>query len=233
MARIFPDAAFVGLVRNPGAVVESLRRWRFTDEEAAEHWLAHTGELLRKGAQLGSRFALVRYEDLVADPKAVMAPLLDWLGEPWSDRVLDHAEVHAERGEARVEGGTVASDPIDAARAASWATTQPAETRAVVARVCGPVRSLLGYGDDASPPGPIGDGPVLDGVAVAELVAAAPAGALEVPPGGPEPTVDELRQDLRLARKEIRQLKARRAVRIADAVDGARRAVRRRVRRAR
>ena len=53
-------------------------------------------EIARQAADHRERFAVVRYEELVLRPEPVLRELLDWLGEPWSDRVLEHHTVQVE-----------------------------------------------------------------------------------------------------------------------------------------
>src|SRR3954453_22692811 len=117
MARVFPDSVFVGIVRHPGAVVHSLtRKFHYGIEDATAYWDSTNKEILRRGLELGGdRFALVRYEDLVLHPEETLRELVDWLGEPWSDDLLRHANVQAARGAPRISAGnTRTRDPITA-----------------------------------------------------------------------------------------------------------------------
>jgi hypothetical protein len=124
MARVFPDAQFVGIVRHPCASVASnLTRFGLRLGRAATHWKRYTAEITRNAALLGDRFAMLRYEDLVLDPEPLLRELLDWLGEPWSDRVLEHHAVQGSRGRAFVEGRNRRDDPIDASRVGKWTQT--------------------------------------------------------------------------------------------------------------
>jgi hypothetical protein len=123
MAQVFPDASFVGIVRHPGAVAASLRkRFHYTFPEALDYWSATNVAMVRAGADLGSRFALCRYEDVVLEGEPVLREVMSFLGEPWSPLVLEHHRVQREKGAPRAaEGSTITSDPIDAKRAVQWA----------------------------------------------------------------------------------------------------------------
>jgi hypothetical protein len=129
MARIFPDAVFVGIVRHPGAVASSLRKsFHYTFADALSYWSATNLDMVRAASDLGERFALCRYEDLVDEGEPVLQELLGWLGEPWSPDVLAHHRVQREKGAPRVvEGSTSTRDRIDAARAVSWLQTATTE----------------------------------------------------------------------------------------------------------
>lgn len=148
LARIFPDAVFVAIVRHPAAVVSSLmKRFHYSVEQAAAYWESTNLEVLRRGGELGDdRFALLRYEDVVGNAEPVLRELLAWLGEPWTDAVLRHEAVQAAKGAPRlVDGSTSTRVPIDADRANAWRQAltpgEQAEVRARTERLAG----FLGY----------------------------------------------------------------------------------------
>jgi hypothetical protein len=122
MAAVFPDAVFVGIVRHPGAVAASLRKsFSYAFPDALSYWVATNLAMVRAACELGERFLLCRYEDLVADGEQVLRELVSWLDEPWSPDLLEHHRVQRERGTPRVaDGATSTRDRIDARRAGSW-----------------------------------------------------------------------------------------------------------------
>jgi hypothetical protein len=122
MARLYPEAQFIAVIRHPAASVSSnIKRFRLKLTRTAIHWVRYTGEIVRQAARHGDRFALIRYEDLVLQPEPMLRELLEWLGEPWSDDVLEHHEVHGARGgRARVEGRSRKDEPIDVSRVDKW-----------------------------------------------------------------------------------------------------------------
>jgi hypothetical protein len=130
MARVFPSAQFIGIVRHPCASVSSnVERFGLRLGRAGTHWKRYTAEIARNAALLGDRFAILRYEDLVLDPEPLLRELLDWLGEPWSDRVLEHHAVQGGRGRAFVEGRSRREDAIDASRVGKWMQGLPPDYR--------------------------------------------------------------------------------------------------------
>lgn len=131
MARVFPDAVFVGIVRHPGAVAVSLnRKFHYTFEAAVSYWAATNTEMVREATKLGERFVAVRYEDLVVEGEPVMRELVRWLGEPWSPRLLQHERVQREKGTPRgADGSTSTRDAIDEKRASSWARALRSENK--------------------------------------------------------------------------------------------------------
>jgi len=153
LAKVFPDAVFVAIVRHPGGVVASLvKKFHYGVADAADYWTSTNLEVLRRGTELGGdRFGLVRYEDVLADPEPTLRGLVGWLGEPWSPDLLRHQAVQAAKGAPRlVDGSTSTRAPIDAERAASWQQTLAAPERAEVAGRTATVAGFLGY--DASDP---------------------------------------------------------------------------------
>ena len=148
MARVFPDAVFVGIVRHPGAVVNSLvRKFHYAPADAATYWDATNKEILRRGIELGDdRFALLRYEDLVEHPRETLEQLVDWLGEPWSDDLMRHNDVQAAQGAPRISAGSTRTrDPIMTELADKWADALQAPERELLAARTGALAGFLGY----------------------------------------------------------------------------------------
>jgi hypothetical protein len=173
-ARMYPDLQVIGIVRHPGAVAASLRRrFRRPLPRAIKHWKRSTKQLLVSAAALGERCVIVRYEDLVGAPEPTLRALLDWLGEPWSDRVLAHHETPRAAGEA--EGFTRADAPVDASRLDAWEQQLGAAGVAKVARRTRALADFLGYdASRAAGASQFGDGPLVTGAAVRRMQAGSP-----------------------------------------------------------
>ncbi len=74
LARVFPDAVFIAMVRQPGAVATSVsERFRLNWDGAVNHWVNTTTEQVQRGIELGDRLLMVRYEDLVTSPETHVA----------------------------------------------------------------------------------------------------------------------------------------------------------------
>jgi hypothetical protein len=156
--RLFPGAVFVVIVRHPlGAVASMLRRFDKNIGKAMAHWLGSTREIVHQAATADVPLCLLRYEDLARDPEGVLRELLDWLGEPWSDRVLEHHRVQRDAPK-EVEGGTRPGEAVDPARIERWRKWfGDDERRAVLAGTQG-WAELLGYdADPANPPAQLTD----------------------------------------------------------------------------
>jgi hypothetical protein len=151
MIRLFPDAVFVGIVRHPGgSVASNMNRWKHPLGKAAFHYARYVTELARQASRRRRRFVVVRYEELLLQPEAVMRELLEWLGEPWSDHVLDHHSVQGRRGgRTNVEGRNRVDDPIDVSRISKWTgTIATKHDRKELDRLAGSVGRFFGYDID-------------------------------------------------------------------------------------
>jgi Sulfotransferase family len=149
-AELFPDAVFIATIRHPGAVAASVSgRFDWKWRRCVLHWVANTTELVHRGGELGDRFLLCRYEDLVLEPESTLRELFEWLGEPWSPRLLEHHLVHSERGTPpRVEGSSRSDEPISASRISSWTRNVTEENWRVLRQEAGALAPFYGYDVD-------------------------------------------------------------------------------------
>ena len=96
--QLFPDALVLHCIRDGRDAVCSLveQQWFLSRSrrvprhvEATIAW-SHAVQRGRAWAEeLGSAYREVRYEELVAEPESTIAGVLEFLGEPWEDRVLE------------------------------------------------------------------------------------------------------------------------------------------------
>ena len=140
-ARVFPDALFVGTVRHPGAVANSVGRFGWSWKKGVRHWCTANEWLLDGGASVTDRLRIWRYEDLVNSTEPVMKEVLDFVGEPWDPIVLEH---HRHQS-GRAEGGTVAHDPVDTSRISKWADGVSERDMDRLVELAGPLAAFFGY----------------------------------------------------------------------------------------
>jgi len=93
LARVFadyPDARVIRIVRDPRGVLRSLSRmpWGTRSIIAAS---AFCEKERKQVAPYRDRILEIRLEDLLGTPRETMEQVLEFVGEPWSDQVLDHA----------------------------------------------------------------------------------------------------------------------------------------------
>jgi hypothetical protein len=147
MARVFPEAVFVMIARHPGgSIASNMNRWRHTEPRATAHFERYTREQLRQAARYPDRTVLLRYEELLLQPEPLLRELLAWLGEPWSDSVLEHHKVQADRGGRQVvEGRNRVTDPLDVSRISKWTETLQGSAQQRLEKRIGRLAEFLGY----------------------------------------------------------------------------------------
>lgn len=133
--RLFPDAPIVFVERHPCDVVLSCFMANFvlnhamrsfvTIEEAARTYDAVFTAWERGCETLPLRVHRVRYERMVGDLAGEMRPLLDFLGLPWRDEVLDNQKSAAARGHVRTASYAQVGQPIYGHARERWRRYRP------------------------------------------------------------------------------------------------------------
>lgn len=117
LERVFPEAKFIALHRHPLDQIYSLTKGGSFDPfhpesgedlltRAALLWSRRTHEIIKRHD--ADNTFMLRYEDLCVAPRLQLAALLEWLGEDWSENVLQfHKYTHdAGKESVRVQGTT-------------------------------------------------------------------------------------------------------------------------------
>jgi glycosyltransferase involved in cell wall biosynthesis len=135
LARLFPDARFVHVVRESDAVVRSLSdpalssagatggtqipahlRTRLSEGEAADRWMAGARAGLEAERMLRDRVLRVSYDELVDAPEALMRRVLEFVREAWDERCMRPLRGLAAGAAASAPAGEAAKqDPLRAA----------------------------------------------------------------------------------------------------------------------
>lgn len=150
MFAAFPKARVLYLLRDPRAVyVSNSRSDDYRQEPAfvARQWTKSVRRLLTHvgAARAESAIRVVRFEDLVGDPAAVMASLCAFLGLTWSDVLLTPtANGRAWIGNS-YDPGKLTPDGVAAAKADEWRDELSPTDRAAIEGEAGFEMSLLGY----------------------------------------------------------------------------------------
>lgn len=120
--RLFPAARFILAERHPYDVVLSCFMANFqlnfamrsftSLEEAARTYDAVFKAWNRATSLLRISYRTVRYERLVLDPREELAPLVDWLGLVWDDRITDHVPTAKDRGRVRTASYSQIGEPL-------------------------------------------------------------------------------------------------------------------------
>jgi hypothetical protein len=90
---VFPRAQFIHMIRNGRDVVRSLQNMPFAPREirwSSRRWVDSVKAGQTFGAQLpAGQYCEVRYETLIADPRATIERLCGFLDEPFAPRMLE------------------------------------------------------------------------------------------------------------------------------------------------
>jgi hypothetical protein len=222
MGRVFPDAVFVGIARHPGAVAASLHRsFHYAFDEAVGYWCDINRQMLAAADELGDRFTICRYEDLVADSEAVLRELMPAIGEEFDPALLRHHEVQRAQGAPKLtDGSTSSRDPIDAGRAERWADEITTEQSAALTEAAS-LGAVLGYTTTGTDPFPAGAGRLTaSGKELAARCAERPGVLEETGQRAPlaiDADPEELARRLAQVEAALARTRTRRAVRFADA----------------
>jgi hypothetical protein len=90
MLEVYPDARVLSIVRDPASWYASARRWspEFAGlVPAVEAWRVSVESALRYADCLGPAMRLVRFDDLLADPKGTTRAICTWLGIRYSGQL--------------------------------------------------------------------------------------------------------------------------------------------------
>lgn len=86
-------------------------------------------------------FHVVRYEDLVSNPRERIAEILDYIGADWSEEVLMHHQLH----EGTSIGKTSNTRPIDRKSVGQGKKNLSQEEQELVRNICGATAKSWGY----------------------------------------------------------------------------------------
>jgi hypothetical protein len=138
------------LVDRTGGYVQELhdylRRYPQPLEALSRAWV-ETATAVADLADEDANAMAIRYEDLAAEPEAVVKQILEFLGEPWEDGLIQRAL--DETGQVGFgDWKTFGRPTIDTSSVDRWKTL-PRQTIVHLARICNPLLERLGY--DAVP----------------------------------------------------------------------------------
>ena len=139
-------ASLQDLVGKTGGYVEELHRYltRFPQPlEAFAHAWSDTASAVEDVAEGNAHALSLRYEELTADPEATMRRVLEFVGEPWEDGLVERA-----LGDSKSVGfgdwKTYGKSTVDQGSVERWRSL-PQATQRMLAKVCNPLLERLGY----------------------------------------------------------------------------------------
>ncbi len=157
--KCFPQARFIHVIRDGRDVACSLRthpkyrkqrgEWvetgiRVAMDQCAARWVRDVRAGLRHRDD--PRYLEVRYEDLVNQTRATMEKLLEFVGEPWDERVLQHTTVDSSLRDVNtfLESAN-AVKPINHTALGRWREELTGTDRETFQAIAGELMLELGY----------------------------------------------------------------------------------------
>jgi hypothetical protein len=153
LARMFPTAQFVHVIRDGREAAASLAEWEWGSRTAVTgaFWWAHKVRAGRRdGAVLGpDRYHELRLDDLTSRPEATLREVCAFLGEDFSPTMLSYPERRAVAAQPRREQERhLVLPPTPGLR--DWRHGLSPRDQRAVEEVCRPTLHRLGY-ESASP----------------------------------------------------------------------------------
>ncbi len=122
LARLFPDAKFINIVRDGRGVAASVLGLDWGPnriEEAATWWGTHVALGLAAERLLGPQLMrTVRFEDLLADPEHTLRELCSFLGTPYDEEMITRRDYKV--ASYTVTDHVLVSGPPDSSRSEAW-----------------------------------------------------------------------------------------------------------------
>lgn len=146
----YPDARFIWLVRDPRDVAASAKSSVFCHFHpllTAKLWVAEQERAAAALDRLGpGQVHLLRYEELVAQPREQLTRLCEFLGEPFEEAMLEHHRQPAAHQIARLSESWSNSDrPVNDKSVGRHAKGLSDEERGLVEQTAGAMMERLGY----------------------------------------------------------------------------------------
>ena len=149
LARAFPNAQFIHIIRDGRDVAASILKAAWTKDvfHAAYYWVKQVQEGRKAGLSLGKeRYCEVRYEQLVTHPEETLKDLCDWLHLEYVSEMLKYYKnSHAVIPKEHVSLFKLADKPLDRSRVRAWKGNLSKWKIGVFESVQAPLLKELGY----------------------------------------------------------------------------------------
>lgn len=153
--RVFPKARFILSLRDPADAVFScfMQPFRLNDAmacfdtpENAARTYDHVFSIWQQVvAELGPSVITCKYEALIADPKASLMPITEFLGVPWEESALNYQETAKARDHIATTSYAQVVEPLYTSAKGRW--TRYAHLMPEALEILAPWRKEFGYSD--------------------------------------------------------------------------------------
>ncbi|XP_028857631.1 protein-tyrosine sulfotransferase 1 isoform X1 [Denticeps clupeoides] len=163
LAKIFPQAKFVLMIRDGRASVHSMISRKVTIagfdlnsyRDCLTKWNRAIETMYTQCLEVADKCLPVHYEQLVLHPEKWMRTLLKFLNIPWNEAVLHHEELIGKAGGVSLSKVERSTDqvikPVNVEALSKWVGKIPADVLRDMS-VIAPMLSRLGYDPHANPP---------------------------------------------------------------------------------
>ena len=152
LARNYPEAKFIQIVRDPRAVCASknITGARYTWLFMARQWRKLAALAWQYQRADGTHVMLIRYEDLVSEPQRVARDICAWLGVEYAPQMADPESFVDGQGRPWIQNTSygTGAQRFDNSGVGKWRRSlEPAELD-LIETLCGPEMLLHGYRPD-------------------------------------------------------------------------------------
>ncbi len=144
MERLYPDAKFILMVRDPRANVLSFQKVGFDLNHTAAlafRWKSYTKAILKFRKKYPGKTLMLSYEEFVEMPDSVLEKIADFLNIETEDRMLEYY-----KADHMIFSGNVnIKKPISASKATAWKKEIGHQDAALIERICRKEMEGLGY----------------------------------------------------------------------------------------
>ena len=158
LARLFPKARFIHVIRDGRAVAASLVRQRWMDPssgkpiwycqdltQASRYWAQVVESVHAQSRVVKGRYLEVRYEDLVENPEPTMRKVCAFLGEKWDPAMLKHEQAGVAQS-ARESSTAAVSEAVHTRALDRW-RKEHGDMSGKLDSAAVPLLTRLGYAD--------------------------------------------------------------------------------------
>jgi hypothetical protein len=143
----WPDAQIVRVVRDPRDVALSASRVPFADQSVVVNLClcARQDRIAREFFATDGNSHVLRFEDLLAEPKVVLERLCSFLGESFDPLMVARPDAATGLAANHEWWKRKAAEPLDPSRAGAWRADMSEEQQRVAALVCREQLEIFGY----------------------------------------------------------------------------------------
>lgn len=158
--QLFPESPLIHIVRDGRDVISSLQTMDWKDRKtglpfdfvtdpgaAADLWVesVNRGRAMKEDASANGLYFEIFYEELIEDPRRVLASLFDFLGEPWSNDVMQFHRNPRNSAGMNESSAAQISRQLYTSSVGRWIDTLDEDRMPEIMEIISPSLNMLGY----------------------------------------------------------------------------------------